>query len=241
MSLCASKIWKEDMRPHTKIAIALAVLLFPVRAAFAADDLKSVLAELNAAAAKFRSTSADFEAEIDLTEPIPDKEVQTGAVYFDRKGNSFEMGIHFEKDNGRTVPKVIVIKGGVFTMYEKLPNLVTKSNRAGKYEGYLSLGFGASGSDLDAKWNMTYLGSETMNGVKVAKLDLIAKDPDALTVLKKVTIWIDTDHGVSLKQYFDEGQGQSRTVVYSNIKVNQSLPSDAFIFKTDSKTQFVNR
>jgi outer membrane lipoprotein-sorting protein len=229
------------MRSHTKVVIALAVLLFPVRAVFAADDLKSALAELNAAAVKFHSASADFDAVNELTEPVPDKEVQTGAVYFDRKGSSFEIGIHFEKDNGRVVPKIIVIKGGVFTMYEKLTNQVTKSNRAGKYEGYLSLGFGASGKDLEAKWNMTYLGSETMNGVKVAKLDLIAKDPDVLKIFKKVTIWIDTDRGVSLKQYFDEGQGQSRTVVYSNIKVNQSLPSDAFTFKTDSKTQFVNR
>jgi hypothetical protein len=46
---------------------------------------------------------------------------------------------------------------------------------------------------------------------------------------------------VSLKQFFDEGQGQSRTCIYSNIKVNQPLPADAFTFKTDSKTQFINR
>jgi len=88
---------------------------------------------------------------------------------------------------------------------------------------------------------MTYLGSEMMNGVKVAKLDLIAKDPEALKVLKKVTIWIDPERDVSLKQYFDEGQGQSRTVTYSKIKVNETLPGDAFTFKTDSKTQYVNR
>lgn len=229
------------MRTQTKVAIALALLLFPVRAAFAADDLKSVLLQLNTAATKFHSTSADFEAVNEMTEPIPDKELQTGAVYFDRKNGSFEIGIHFEKDNGRAMPKIIVIKGGVFTMFEKLANQVTTSKRAGKYEGYLSLGFGASGDDLQAKWNMTYRGSEEMNGVKVAKLDLIAKDPEVLKLFKKVTIWIDTERGVSLKQYFDEGQGQSRTVVYSKIKVNDSLPGDAFTFKTDSKTQYVNR
>jgi len=229
------------MRYQTKLAMALAILLLPVRAALAADDLKSVVAELNAAAAKFHSTSADFVADNQITEPIPDKEVQTGAVYFDRKGNSFEFGIHFEKDNGRALPKVIVIKGGIFTMFEKMADQVTTSKRAGKYEGYLSLGFGASGSDLESKWNMTYLGSEMMNGVKVAKLDLVAKDPEVVKIFTKVTIWIDTERGVSLKQYFDEGQGQSRTVVYSNIKVNQSLPVDAFTFKTDGKTQYVNR
>ena len=229
------------MRFQTGVAIAVAILLFPARAVFAADDLKSVLVQLNAAAARFHSTAADFEAINEQTEPIPDKDVQAGKVFYQRTGSGFEMGIHIEKENAKPVPKVVVIKGGVFTMYEKLADQVTTSKRAGKYEGDLALGFGASGNDLEGKWTMTYLGSEVMNGVKVAKLDLIAKDPDVLKIFKKVTIWIDPERGVSLKQYFDEGQGQSRTVTYSNIKLNQSLPGDAFTFKTDSKTQFVNR
>jgi hypothetical protein len=29
--------------------------------------------------------------------------------------------------------------------------------------------------------------------------------------------------------------------VYFNIKTNQPLPADAFTFKTDSQTQYVNR
>jgi outer membrane lipoprotein-sorting protein len=57
----------------------------------------------------------------------------------------------------------------------------------------------------------------------------------------KVTIWVDPDRGVSLKQVFDEGQGESRVSLYSDIEVNKSLPADAFTFKTDSKTQYVNR
>jgi outer membrane lipoprotein-sorting protein len=232
---------KDRMRFQTKVVIALAVLLLPARAMFAADDLKSVLAQLNAAAARFRSASASFDADNEQTEPIPDKDVQTGMVYYQHAGNGFQVGIHIDKENSKPVPKIIVIKGGTFTMYEKLPNQVTTSQRAGKYEGYLGLGFGASGNDLESKWNVTYRGAETMNGVKVAKLDLVPKDPDVLKTFPKVTIWIDPERGVSLKQYFDEGQGQSRTVLYSNIKVNQSLPADAFSFKTDSKTQFVNR
>lgn len=229
------------MRFQTRFVLALFILLFPVRSAFAADELKSVLAQLNTAAGRFHSTSADFEFDNEQTDPIPNKDVQTGTVYYDRKGNAFSMGIHIEKEDGKSAPKVIVIKGGVFTMYEKSIDQVTTSKRAGKYEGYLALGFGASGTDLDSKWDITYVGSETMSGVKVAKLDLVPKDPEVLKVFRKVTIWIDTERGVSLKQFFDEGQGQSRTVAYTNIKLNQSLPGDAFSFKTDSKTQYVSR
>ena len=215
-------------------------ILLPAGGAFA-EDLKSVLARLDAAAANFHATSADFEFDTVQTDPVPDTEVQKGTVYYSRKGSAFEMGVHIHEVNGRPVPKVMVVSGGQFQLYEQLTNQVTRSNKVSKYESYLVLGFGASGKDLEQKWNMKYLGQETLNGVTVEKLELIAKDPEVLKIFPKVTIWVDPARGVSLKQYFDQGSGQSRTCTYTNIKVNQALPADAFTFKTDSKTQFINR
>jgi outer membrane lipoprotein-sorting protein len=223
------------------VAAAMALCVLPCTKMFAADDLQRVLHQLDVASANFHSTSADFEFESEETDPIPIKDVQKGVVYYDRKGPGFEMGLHIAEINGKPVPKVIVVSGGVFKMYEKLLDQVTTSNKAGKYESYLVLAFGASGKDLEQKWNIKYLGPETLNGVKTEKLELVAKDPDVLKLFPKVTIWIDPSRGVSLKQYFDEGDGQSRTCTYSNIKLNEDLPSDAFSFKTNSKTQFVTR
>ena len=99
----------------------------------------------------------------------------------------------------------------------------------------------ASGKDLEEKWEIKYLGPETLDGVKTEKLELVAKDPAVRKNIPKVNVWMDAEQGISLKQVFDEGPGQSRVCVYFNRKVNQTLPGDAFTFKTDSKTQFVNR
>ena len=219
---------------------ALMAILLPARWA-CAEDLKAVLAKLDAAAANFHTTSADFQFETVQTDPVPDTEVQKGSVYYNRKGSAFEMGVHIREVNNRPVPKVMVVSGGQFQLYEQLTNQVTRSNKVSKYESYLVLGFGASGKDLEQKWNVQYLGSETLNGVKVEKLELTAKDPEVLKIFPKVTIWVDPTRGVSLKQYFEQGAGQSRTCTYTSIKVNQALPADAFTFKTDSKTQFINR
>lgn len=230
------------MRMTRQVLLAITALLWMAPALTRADDLNSVLRKLDAAAAKFHSTSADFKFDVTQTDPIPDTEVQTGKVYYERKGKSFDMGIHLETDNGRPVPKVIVVSGGTFKMYEALTNQVTTSKKVSKYEGYLELGFGASGKELAQKWNIQYLGSETMDGgVKVDKLELVAKDPTILKLFRKVTIWIDPDRGVSLKQVFDEGEGQSRTCTYTNIKVNGSIPNDAFTFKTDRETRYISR
>ena len=117
---------------------------------------------------------------------------------------------------------------------------MTTFKSAGKFESYIMLGFGASGKDLADKWEIKYLGPETLDGVKTEKLELVAKDPAVRKNLPMVTVWLDTARGVSLKQVFDQGQGQSRVCVYFNIKVNQPLPSDAFALKTNSKTAYEN-
>ncbi|HZB88249.1 MAG TPA: outer membrane lipoprotein carrier protein LolA [Terracidiphilus sp.] len=214
-------------------------LALPGRAAPAAGDLDRVLRELDAAAANFRSTSADFEFDTYQTDPFPNKDTQQGTVYYDRNGAAFSMAAHIAAMNGKPAPKVYTVVGGVFRLFEPVIDQVTTSRKVSKYESYLELGFGASGKDLADKWNITDLGPEVIDGVKTEKLELVAKDPDVLKLFPKVTIWIDPARGVSLKQVFDEGQGQSRVCVYYNIKVNQPLPADAFKLKTDSKTQYV--
>jgi outer membrane lipoprotein-sorting protein len=208
--------------------------------AFAAGDLKATLAKLDAAAARFKSTSADFQFDSVTTDPVPDTEIQKGTAYYQRKGNTFEMAAHIREVNGKKVPKVYVYSGGKLKLDEPLINQVTTLTSVSQYESYLMLGFGASGKDLAEKWDITDAGPETINGIQTEKLDLLAKDPKVRKNLPKVTVWIDLDRGVSVKQYFDEGQGQSRTCTYSNIKINQSLPGDAFTFKTDGKTQYIN-
>ena len=214
---------------------------FSATSAFAAGDLKATLAKLDAAAGKFRSTAADFEFDSVQTDPIPDTEVQKGTAYYQRKANAFQMAAHIREVNGRKVPKIYVYSDGKLKLDEPLINQVTTLSGASQYESYVMLGFGASGKELSDKWDITDQGPETINGVKTEKLDLIAKDPKVKKNLPKVTIWVDTDRGVSLKQFFDQGQGQSRTCTYTNIKINESLPGDAFTIKTDSKTQYINR
>jgi outer membrane lipoprotein-sorting protein len=228
--------------PLRKVLIAafFAILFAQITPVLAAQDLKSVLEKLDAAAANFHSVSADFEFDSYVTDPVPDKDVQKGTVYYERNGTNFQMAAHINEENGRPVPKIYKYSKGVFQLYERLTDQVT-TYKNDKLGGYLLLGFGASGKELSEKWDITYAGQETLDGVKTDKLELVAKDPAVRKNLAKVTVWMDTARGVSLKQVFDEGQGQSRVSVYFDFKLNQPLPSDAFTFKTDSKTQYVNR
>jgi outer membrane lipoprotein-sorting protein len=222
-------------------ACLLTILLVPCRSAFAAGDLKATLAKLDQASASFRTTTADFEFDSIQTEPVYDKDVQKGMVYYKRAGESFQMGVHISTVNGQNVPKVIVCcQNGTVQLYEQKLNQVTRLSKLSQYQSWFMLGFGASGKDLADKWEITDDGEEAVDGVKAEKLEMIPKDPAVRKNVPKVTLWMDLDRGVSVKQIFDEGEGQSRICLYSNFKMNQSLPSDAFTFKTDKATTIVN-
>jgi len=233
------------LKRRVVIVTSLALLLLAARAGFAITPEEAakdkVLRKLDAAAANFHSTAADFQFDTVATDPIPDREVQKGTVYYERKGTAFQMAAHIREVNGKPVPKVVVVSGGTIKLYEPLIDQVTILRKLSQYESWFMLGFGASGRDLEQKWEIKYLGAETLDGVKTEKLELVPKDAGIRKNMPKVTVWIDTERGISLKQVFDEGPGQYRVSVYFNIKANQSLPADAFTFKTDGKTQYVNR
>jgi len=220
---------------------ALAVIVSLPAWAYPAGNLQATLEKLNQAAKNFRSTSADFEFETDQTEPVPDTDVMKGVSYYERGGSNFQMAAHIQSENGSPIEKVYTYSHGVFKLYEKGPGIdqVTTSRNA-KIAEYVMLGFGASGSELADKWDITDLGPEALNGVQTEKLELVAKDPEARKHLQKVTVWMDLNRAVSLKQVFDEDQGLTRVCTYSNIKINQPIPKGAFTFKTDKNTQFKN-
>jgi len=206
------------------------------------DEKAKVLERLNQSAGNFHSTAAEVEFDQIETDPVPDTDVQKGVVYYERKSGSFRAGVHFNEHNKKPSARAYTYNNGVFSLYEPGPNQVTNYSKAGKFESYLILGFGASGHDLEAKWNITYLGSETLSDgnaqVKTEKLELIAKDPDIRKNVPKVTIWVDPDRAVSLKQVFTLSSTSTYIGRYTNFKMNQTLPSDAFKFKTDSKTTY---
>jgi outer membrane lipoprotein-sorting protein len=219
----------------------VALILLPARAMIAADELQTVLNKLDSAAARFHSTEAHFKFDTELLDPVPDTDIQEGTVYYQRNGTAFKMAAHIDKVNGKAVTRVYSYAGGVLALYDQPANQVTRFSKASQYESYLMLGFGASGKDLGDKWEIKYLGPESVDGVKTEKLELVAKDAAVRKNITKVTIWVDTERAVSLKQRFDEGPSTYRICTYSNFKTNQPLPGDAFTFKTDSQTTFSNR
>jgi len=211
---------------------------FPVHAE-TRTQLEITLAGLDAASAKFKNAAAGFQwqnYERDTT-------IQNGTIYFERDGKSVQMGAVVSYADSKAKPEIIEYKGGVLRMYVPADSQITLlkagSNQA-QYEGFLTLGFGGSGKDLAAVWNITDMGSENLpdggKQVKTEKLDLVAKDPAARNTFTHVTIWVDPVRGVSLKQVFYAPSGDTRTSIFSNIKLNGSVDHGPYKLPTNVPT-----
>jgi hypothetical protein len=211
---------------------AAGVLLFAAKPAPQnnAAQLTHILSELDAASARFHSAQADVRYD-NYTKVVDDHTPGTGTLYIDRSGATLTMGALFFDLGGNGKPKaepskVIVYDGHTLQMYTPGSNqddvFQAGANQA-KYESFLTLGFGGSGRDLQSAWNVSDQGSETVDGVKTEKLDLVSKDPSVRNMFTHVVIWLDPVRGVSLKQIFYAPNGDSRTAVYSNVRLNAAI------------------
>lgn len=193
-------------------------------------DLQKVIEELNAAAAKFSSAQADLTWD-QFTAVVQEHETQTGTIYFERKKGVTRMAAYLKQDNGKDAPKTVIYDRGEVNFYEpaikQLTTVRAGANR-GQFESFLTLGFGGSGTDLEANWKVNLVDTENMDGVTVAKLDLVPKEQKVLDLFTHVTIWVEPSRGINHKQIFYQPGGDLRTTTYKNIRYNTPLPADVF-------------
>jgi outer membrane lipoprotein-sorting protein len=221
------------MKNRLKIFVFFAAAFFASTTFAQNADLQKVLSQMDAASAKFESAQADFKWD-QYTAVVQSHDVQTGTIAFRRVGASTEMIAHVKTDEGQPSLKDVLYKNGELDFYQPAVKQETILKGNSNYERYLTLGFGGSGEDLAANWNISYQGTETIDGVETAKLNLTPKTPsDQFT---HITVWIDAKRGVSLKQQVFQDSGDLRTAVYSNIRINQ-VPASAFALQIAPGTQ----
>ena len=197
-------------------------------------DLEKVISQLNAAAAKFESAEADFTWD-QFQAVVQDHDLQTGTIYYERKkGGSTRVAAYLKQDNGKPAPKTVVFDGGDANFYEpgiKQLTVIRAGDNRSQWESFLTLGFGGSGNELKVNWKVSLLGTENMDGVQVAKLDLVPVQQSVANMFTHVTIWVDPAKGLSHKQIFYQPSGDLRTATYTNIRYNLPIAADVFQLK----------
>ena len=205
------------------------------------DELKTVLAQMNQSASTFRTAQANFRFD-QYTSVVRETDTQTGEMFLRRTHNGTDAALRVDKPDPKQV--VFTQKDCKLRFFQRGINQVTERDACGDradIDTYMSLGYGARGDDWLKSFNVSLAGWETVDGVKTAKLELVAKDPKVRNMFNKFVLWIDPTRDISIKQQFFEPSGDYRLALYSNIRLNRALPQDAFQLKTNSKTKTVSQ
>lgn len=198
------------------------------------SELERVIAQMDRTAASFRTAQAKF-VWTQYISVVDEKDVQKGTVYFRRIGQQVEMAA----DITEPTPKQVVFADSKVQLYYPNTKQLTQYD-TGKYQGlvesFLVLGFGGSGQDMLKSFSVSYLGKETMDGVAVAKLDLVPKSDKARNTFEHIWLWIDLTRGVSLQQkmFAPKPDNDYRLASYSEIQLKEKIPDSAFKIKTKS-------
>jgi len=203
-----------------------------------AATLDSVLQKMDAAAANFQTTQADFVWD-QYQRVVDETDTQKGTVYYRRSGKEIEMMADIKEPE----QKFLLYKDGKLQVYQpKIEQVIqyTAGANHNEIESYLVLGFGGSGQDLKNSFDVTYQGEETIDNIATAKLHLTPKNEKVRNYFTEAFLWIDLNRGISLQQKFMQSQGDYRLAKYSAVNVHAKLSNDVFRLKTTGKTKFVS-
>ncbi|MGA7523083.1 MAG: outer membrane lipoprotein-sorting protein [Acidobacteriaceae bacterium] len=207
-----------------------------------AQNLASVLQQMDASAPKFQDVEADINVD-NYTAVVQEHETQTGTTAFRRTSHGMEMTMHLLAANGEVATELLY-KGGELDYYQptlKQETIFASGSNRQEWDSLLATGFGASGKELSDAWTVTFQGMEKVGDVPTAKLDLVSKNAKIRENFSHLTIWVDLSRDITLKQVMVQPSGDSRTVVYSDIKYNTRLPDKMFTLKVASGTQVQRR
>jgi len=229
------KILRHGIRP----VLPCALFLLAHAALGQQTPLQQVLQQIDRTAANFHTTQATFIWS-QYTKIVDETDVQKGTVYFRRSGSQVEMAADISDPQP---PKYVLFADSKIQVYQPKIDQVTEYN-TGKdraaFESFLVLGFGGSGQDMLKSFDVSYGGTENIDGIETAKLNLVPKSEKIRNTFDHIWLWIDPARGVSVRQQLFAPSGDYRLATYSEIRLNEKMPDNAFKLKTTGKTKFLS-
>ena len=226
-------------RSWDSVILSLLILLSAGAAWAQKTPLQQVLQQMDHTAANFHTTQANFVWN-QYTKIVDETDVQKGIVYFRRSGSQVEMAADISNPEPQ---KYVLFTGSKIQVYQTKIDQVTESN-AGKdrsaFESFLVLGFGGSGQDMLKSFDVAFGGTENVDGIETAKLELVPKSEKVRNTFDHIWLWIDPARGVSLRQQLFAPGGDYRLATYSDIRLNEKIPDNTFKLKTTGKTKFLS-
>lgn len=198
-------------------------VLFVFTWAGTAETVSAILSRMDASAPAFKGITANLRM-VTHTAILNDDSTQNGVLHM-RRLKPGEVRALIDFTDAKDKHSVAFGERTVKMYYPNL-NLVQVydlGKNAKLIDEYMLLGFGSSGKDLQANYEIQDGGSEQVGGRKTTRLELIPKSKDAQERLSKAEIWFPEDADYPVQQKFYQPNGNFTLVTYSDFQLNPSF------------------
>jgi outer membrane lipoprotein-sorting protein len=198
----------------------------------AADPLSDVFARMDREARAFKGMTADL-TDLVHTAIVNDDATEYGSIRLKRaKPGDTRIRLEFTRPDAKGVS----VEGTQVKVYLPNANVVQvydASSKRGALDKALLLGFGATSGDLEASYDITYVGAETVAGQLADHIKLIPKPTnEARQMIQQAELWIGAAGLAVQRRFSTSASGDYRLATYSNMKVNPSLSDKDLQLKT---------
>jgi hypothetical protein len=136
----------------------------------------------------------------------------------------------------------VALRDNTVERYTPRNNLIQEypiSNYRELAQTFMLLGFGMTGRQLAASFEIAGLRSESISGQKSAHLDLVPKAPDVRKQVSHIELWISDELECAIQQKFHYPDSSYKLVTFTNLKLNPKLDAGALEFPKSAKRERV--
>jgi outer membrane lipoprotein-sorting protein len=152
---------------------------------------------------------------------------ETGEFYYKRANDGTALlRLEFTKPG----KKILTIKNGILTFYQPAINQAQIKD-LGKDQDkaeYLAIGLSQSPANLEKTFEISYKGTETVNGSPCDVLVFKPKLPKIATYLSSIIVWYKKSDGIPIQNKKEEPNGNYVLMSFSDEKLNVNIPSSKF-------------
>jgi outer membrane lipoprotein-sorting protein len=223
------------MRAQALFMRLACILLLAGSAARAQSDLASVVAGMDAAAAKFTSVTGDIDY-TKVTVLVNDYSTEKGKIFFDKSKGNLRVMLAFTQPG----EKFVLFSDGKVQLYQpKIAEVqeFTLGRNQDMLEQFLLLGFGTSGTELQKSYTAVYKGREKVDSEDAVRLDLTPKAQNVASKLTRIELWLSPTTWQPIQQKFYEPSKDYLIARYRNLQLNARIPSKSLQLQLRGKVK----
>jgi outer membrane lipoprotein-sorting protein len=190
-------------------------------------ELQRIYLQMDERAKTFRSFVAKFLLKEYMAVLKEFNEPETGEFYYQReKTGTTSLRMEFSHP-GR---KILTIKSNMATVSQ--PDIrQAQTKNLGKDQDvaeYLAIGLGQSPAKLEKTFDISYKGSESVNGAPCDVLVFKPKLPKIAAYFSSMTVWYKKSNGIPIQNKREEPNGNYVLTIFSDEKLNVNIPGSKF-------------